>query len=180
MNIAFDLDGVIYPWHEAVHTYLRTQYGESVPAFEELWKDPYKYFSEEKWKFIATIPLLYSTRFPRPDIVLFLQELDRKGHTLYYITNRNLDLELTTLMYLNSYNFPQTNNLIHTSDKVQYIRILELDVIVDDRPELLEKFSSICTTYGVSQPYNKSKREYLESIGVIFVPAVECLRDILC
>jgi len=180
MNIIFDLDGVLYPWHDAVYTYLRVEGGDSLPSFNVLWKDPYKYIKKEKWDFIATIPLLYSTILPKKEIVAMLKELDAMGHTLYYVTNREQDLERVTRKYLNDYNFPQEFNLIHTKDKDKIIRTLEIDVIVEDKVENLEKFSALCKTIGIEHPWNEEKRGYLESLGIIFIPSAEYVQEILC
>lgn len=179
MNIAFDLDGTLYPWHTAVYNYLRTYNGCPPPSYRDLWLDPHKYMSEEKWAYLASLPTLYSTMMPRKEILTLLRTLDEAGHTLYYITNRKPHLERVTRKYFEDYKFPQSSNLIITKDKEQEVRILEIDIIVEDRPENLEKLAGLCRTIGITQPWNEAKQEYLESLGVLFIPLVECLKDIL-
>lgn len=179
MNIGFDLDGVIYPWHTAVYNYLVENKQEPVPSFRELWLDPYSYLSEEKWDYLASLPTLYSVIMPRKSILDMLNELDKAGHTIYYITNREKDLHRITEKYLDDYKFPQASNLIMTKEKDKVVRTMELDVIVEDKPKNLEKLASLCRTIGIAHPWNEDQREYLESLGVLFVPSAESLREVL-
>jgi len=180
MNIAFDMDGVLYPWHDAVYTYLRVEREDEIPEFNLLWKDPYKYVRKERWDFIATIPLLYSTILPKKEILAMLKKLDVENNTLYYVTSRDKDLERVTKKYLDDYSFPQSFNLMHTKDKERIIRNWEIDAIVEDQASNLEKFSGLCKTIGIEHPWNEEKRGYLESLGVLFIPSAEFVGEILC
>ena len=178
-RIGMDIDGVLYPWHTAVYNYLRIYNGCPPPSYRDLWLDPHKYMSEEKWAYIASLPILYSTIFPRKGVLDLLNTQDKAGHTIYYITNRESHLERVTRKYLADHKFPQLSNLILTKDKEQEVRILEIDIFVEDRPKNLEKLAGLCRTIGIIQPWNEAKQEYLESLGVLFIPYVECLNDVL-
>jgi uncharacterized HAD superfamily protein len=179
MNIAFDLDGVLYPWHTAAYNYLKETRKDITASFRDLWAYPYANISKEDWDYLASIPLLYSIMIPTKKILEMLSGLDKEGHTIYYITNRHGDLERITRKYLDDYNFPQAFNLIHTEDKGMVVRTLEIDIIVEDKPKNLESLVGLCRTIGIEQVWNEDKRDYLESLGVLFIPSVECLTEIL-
>lgn len=180
MNIAFDLDGVLYPWHEALYNYLNLTKRSWTPTCWEFYREIDKYVSEDEVEYIRTIPTLYSCFLPSNEMLNMLKILNEAGHTIYYITSRpNDSVKTTTQIYIDKYKFPQSQNLIFSMDKTHEIRILEIDVIVEDRPENLEKFSSLCRTIGISQPWNDRKRDYLESLGVVFIPNVINLPEIL-
>jgi len=179
MNIAFDIDGVLYPWHTAVYNYLlNTKPGFNL-SYEELWDPPFTYFNSNGAEYIASLPLLYLNIVPKRAILSMLNTLSDSGHTLYYITYRPDNVHRVTRKYLEDYKFPQYSNLTFDKDKGKMARILEIDVFIEDRPENLEQLSVLCRTIGISHPWNEGKREYLESLGVLFIPSVECLVDIL-
>jgi uncharacterized HAD superfamily protein len=180
MNIGLDLDGVIYDWHHAVYTYLVTNKKNWSVSEEELWRDPYKYLPESEWSYIALLPTLYYTIIPSEKILQTIRNLDSEKNNIYYITNRySEDVKRVTEKYLKDYSFPQAGNLIFTDDKSQMARILEIDVFVEDKPKNLESLVGLCRTIGIEQLWNEKEREYLESLGVLFIPSIECLEEIL-
>ena len=126
MNIAFDLDGVLYPWHKSVYDYL-TRLPNSLTRgknYHEFWEDPYTEITEKEWSYYASLPILYTNMIPSKPMLDMLRKLDSEGHTLYYITNRIPDLARITEQYLNNYKFPQAENLILSEDKAKEVRIL--------------------------------------------------------
>jgi len=129
-NIAFDLDGVLYNWHLAAHTYLRVYKGIK-ESFEEFWRNPFELLSVDEIKYIATVPELYEKFIPSKDLLDMLHNLSEE-YTLYYLTNRPISVENLTSRWLKRYGFPQDDNLIFTTDKGKYIRLLEIDLIAED------------------------------------------------
>lgn len=180
MNIGFDLDGVLYPWHEAVTQYLEIYKKNLNVSYKDLWSDPYKYLSEEEWDYLASIPTVYETHVPQQKALDLLNKLDKEGHSIFYITHRwSSDVMRVTERYLSKYNFPQRNNLISTKDKGQAVRSHEIDLFVEDKPETLEELSGLCKVIGISHLWNEVKRPYLESLGVLFLPSVEALGEVI-
>jgi uncharacterized HAD superfamily protein len=179
MNIAFDLDGVLYDWHTAVYNYLKNTNKNFTASFRELWTAPYANITEKDWEYFANLPTLYAVMIPKKTILAMLNTLNDAGHTLYYITNRTDDLERVTRKYLDDYKFPQAFNLIHTDDKGMVVRTLEIDVIVEDKTENLESLAGLCRTIGIERIWNEADRPYLESLGVLFIPSAECVGEIL-
>jgi uncharacterized HAD superfamily protein len=179
MNIAFDLDGVLYDWHKAVELYLRTTKKDWNVSHRDLWERPHEFLTEGEWDYIASLSPLYYTEFPNPKVLDYVKYLDSEGATIYYVTNRIPDLEYVTKKYLQDYGFPQSGNLVFTKDKGQVARIHEIDVFVEDKPSNLEALSGLCRVIGIKQIWNEEKREYLESLGVLFLPSAECLKDVL-
>jgi uncharacterized HAD superfamily protein len=155
MNIAFDLDGVLYPWHRVIYNYIRENYKDFSATYTELWSNPYSFFTPEWWSYIASVPLMYQSAIPDKDIVDMLQKLDEEGHTIYYVTNREKELERVTRWFLETYNFPQAGNLIITKEKDHTVRTLEIDIFVEDKPTNLEMLSPLCKTLGIEHPWNE-------------------------
>lgn len=186
MNIAFDLDGVLYPWQEAVFSYLSELGKTKGKSFSELWKNPYDIGDEKFWEYIASLHILYQKFIPRTAVLSLLNDISDKGHTIFYITGRpaskegkSTDLRFITELYLTKYGFPQTGNLIFSKDKASRARELEIDVFVEDHPEILKTLPNVCSTIGIMRPYNTEREEELTSCGVFFIPRVECLREVL-
>ena len=179
MNIAFDLDGVLYPWHTAVYNHLKHTQKDFNLSFNELWTPPFSYYTEEQWKYTASIPLLYGNMIPKKEILDMLNYLDKEGHTLYYVTFRPEDVQRVTIKYLDDYKFPQSSNLIFEPDKGKAARMLEIDVFIEDKSSNLEKLVSLCRTIGIAHPWNADKQAYLESLGVLFLPSADKVKEVL-
>jgi len=152
MNIGFDLDGVLYDWHDVVYTYCVNNEGYA-GSKSEFWKDYQDFPLDRKLNFERTTTF-FSKKIPSKRVVDFLIEL-AKDNTLFYITSRKEDVKLTTELYLERYNFPDRDNLFFTDDKVTHIKLLDIEVFVDDLPSHLDSIGNSATTYLIRQPWNE-------------------------
>lgn len=166
MNIAFDLDGVLYNWHRAIYSYLLEQ-GKSIPGYDELWQRFDKIFTNEEICFLLSLPTLYEKMFPEKGLIKYLQSLSSNGHNIYYITSRRKELETTTELYLERHKFPQTRNLIFSADKDKYARLLEIDVFVEDQYKYAEKLKNVCKVIMRRQPWNIQYENEFDYIDII-------------
>jgi hypothetical protein len=171
MNIGFDLDGVLYKWHEALYTYLICFKNVKVP-YEEFWSDTnlkngYLTYGEDCWYNWTRLPTLVSCESPKPTHVKFLNNLAKK-HEIYYITHRPEEVHLSTLLWIKKSGFPYPENVLFPqmgSDKTFEIRQYEIGVYVDDRDKIVRKMQGLTNAYLVMQPWNESGRDGLNCIS---------------
>jgi len=164
--IGIDLDGVLYRWHLAVYSYLKEQ-GRKLPEYSEFWAQFDKILPEKEIDFLLELPLLYEKMFPEKGLVEYLWKLSNLGHTIYYITARHKEVETTTELYLERYYFPQVRNLIFSKDKDKYVRLLEIDIFVEDQYKYAEKLRNLCKVILRRQPWNEMYEDEFEFIDKI-------------
>jgi uncharacterized HAD superfamily protein len=166
MIIAFDIDGVLYKWQKAAYSYLKEQ-NRTVPEYAEFWKHADTILSKEELDFLLDLPLLYEKMLPEKGLVEYLQQLSSNGHTIYYITSRHQVIENTTELYLERYNFPQRKNLIISSEKDKYARLLEIDIFVEDQYKYASKLKDVCKVILRRQPWNEQYKKEFDFIDTI-------------
>lgn len=97
---------------------------------------------------------------PYPNALEVLQELDRQGHEIYYITARPKEHCGRTREWLIENGFPVQPGRFHCgmddTEKVHLIRELGLDYYFDDKPTVLETLSDLpLQVYARDQLYNR-------------------------
>lgn len=163
MKIGLDIDGVIYPWQEELYRYFQENKGYS-GTYREFWLDYSHTLTESQWRFYVSIPFLYSSTTPRKDVTDTLPKLAELGE-IYYITHRSPDLLHTTQKFLNLIDAPFRSNLVLTSDKPTYIRLLNIDYFLDDRTEVVKELEGITTAYLFRQVHNLNSRDGFNTVG---------------
>jgi hypothetical protein len=181
-NIGFDLDGVLYRWHQSLYTYLVVY--EKLPlSYEAFWSDANLvdgYLTRQKsfhnW---TRMPDLVSNMAPKRKHVEFLNKLSEK-YGIYYLTHRPEEVHFSTRLWLEKWKFPQVENLIFPemgSDKTYEIRKFEIGLYADDREGIAKATNKITNTYLVKQPWNTTGREGLKCITDIL--ELETLENLL-
>lgn len=104
--------------------------------------------------------IYYSSCPPFPYAVETLQELDRQGHEIYYITARTKEHGMRTMKWLLDHGFPVEENRFYygmdDSEKVHIIEKLGLDFYFDDKPAVLETLSDLpLKVYAKDTSYNR-------------------------
>lgn len=160
--LGLDLDGVIYPWHEAVLTYYEMYEGYT-GSYTEFWGEFYKQITPSKWEYLTGIDYFYSCKIPGADTMEFLRKV-AEHFEIYYITSRPAEVALTTEQYLRRFDFPFCSNLIITEDKSRFARLYGLRYFIDDQPKNLEPLSKVTEVAMMSQPYN---RDYSNKYRVV-------------
>jgi len=155
--LGLDLDGVIYPWHEAVYEYFRL-YKNYTGSFNKLWEVDYLSFTKTDWEFLTNIDYLYSCMMPTPECTNFLNKVKYR-FDIYYITGRPNSVKTTTELFLKRYKFPFRENLIFTEDKANTCRRLQIDYYIEDLPVNMKVLSKIANTIMIARPYNKEYRD---------------------
>ena len=154
MNIGFDLDGVLYPWHESLHEYLVNYHGLELD-FENFWKNYNRISSEKVMRELVLIRHLYDNKSILPEHVEMLNELS-VNNTLFYITSRNeKELRHVTEKNLKRCNVPQRDNLFFSHNKAIEVSLYEIDFFVDDLPHHIQRLLGYTTPILVRTPYNE-------------------------
>lgn len=135
----FDLDGVLYPWFEAVYDYLR-EIKKDVKPFVEFWQDAIDNtdgLSETFWNNMCEMEILYS-KFPAKNSdVQTLQELS-KNFDIVYISHRPQNIFQTTHSWLKRYGFPNPDNLcLTTLPKDLIVRKYNCYYYIEDKGKIL-------------------------------------------
>jgi uncharacterized HAD superfamily protein len=89
-----------------------------------------------------------------------LQELERDGHEIYYITARKAEHGERTKKWMIENGFPVKDDHFYCGmkdhEKIDTIRKLELDYYFDDKPAVLETLLDIPTkVYAIDNSYNR-------------------------
>ncbi len=165
-SVGIDLDGVIYPWIEAVCTYFRL-YKKYEGTDYNFIKNLDKYITQEDWNYIVTLQDLYSRFSPGFRLLSFLQRLSEK-YNIFYITSRPQETRMVTEKYFRDYKFPQKDNLIFSKDKDTYARLLGLQYFIEDSVSNAEKLNNVCVTFLIKTPYNENYSGNVKMIDNIY------------
>lgn len=153
-NIGYDLDGVLYDYHRALYTEL-VIYDKLEQSFYEFWHHGYKtYKSEAWWENTIQLQHIYGTQPPKQGVVELLKD-QAKRHTIYYVTNRPLAVELATRNWLRRYDFPYQENLIFCTDKRPVVLEKNISIFMEDRLHNAEQLNDICELYLVRTHANE-------------------------
>lgn len=111
------------------------------------------------WK--SSLDELYYSECPiYPGAVEVLQQLDKEGHEIFYITARDAAHAAETENWLKSQGFPVEDGRFYCGmkdqEKFEIIKNLELDYYFDDKPAVIETLSRDSLTVIVrDQSYNR-------------------------
>lgn len=158
-RIGFDIDGVIYPWHEIV---LEAAKAEGLLEISTQSGDLFAYPEEDgllfNWskfardRLVAT-PEHYMQPLPRQskDVLDKLSE----HFELFYVTARSGELEYPTFRWAEENNLPQRKNLfVSNGPKAEIIIGRDIQVFIEDRPKYAEELAPFCEMIILSQPWN--------------------------
>jgi uncharacterized HAD superfamily protein len=173
-SISFDLDGILYPWVGFAFEYaLENHYipiDETVENFilhEEL-------HSSIFWDNIVRLPFLYYKSPMKKEYVELLNKFYRNNWTIYYLTNRPMEVYNTTYSWLLNSRAPQLKNLYFTDKKSSIIRYKEIDYHIDDRSHCIEDVRNFVTkSFLVNTFYNKDYKEPSNCVRINNILEVE-------
>lgn len=168
MKFGFDIDDTLINLREhAFHIYnKKLNQSVSLDVFHSLHTleihEAFGLSKEEGSKlwFNLEDEIYYSSCPPFPDAVETLQELDRQGHEIYYITARKKKHGERTLNWLKENDFPVNENRFYygmdDTEKVHIIEKLGLDYYFDDKPAVLETLSNLpVQVFAKDTSYNR-------------------------
>lgn len=168
MKLGFDIDDTLISLREhAFHIY-KKKLGKAVDiaAFHALDKvNIHEIFdlTEEQGKhmWISSMEEIYFTDCPPyPAAIETLQELDKQGHEIYYITARPKIHGERTMQWMIDKGFPVRDGRffygMQDEEKIHIIKELNLDYYFDDKPAVLNTLDQdTLKVYVKDQSYNR-------------------------
>ncbi len=168
MKLGFDIDDTLISLREhAFHIY-KKKLGKKVDiaAFHALDKvNIHEIFdlTEEQGKhmWISSMEEIYFTDCPPyPAAIETLQELDKQGHEIYYITARPKIHGERTMQWMIDKGFPVRDGRffygMQDEEKIHIIKELNLDYYFDDKPAVLNTLDrDTLKVYVKDQSYNR-------------------------
>ncbi len=168
MKLGFDIDDTLINLREhAFHIYNKNlQQTIPIEVFYEIKKvEIHEAFGltasqgSNMWK--NSLEEIYFTSCPPyPDAIEILQELNEKGHEIYYITARPKSYGERTKQWMKDQGFPVREDRffcgMKDEEKVDIIRTCHLDYYFDDKPDVLNTLSNEkLNVFVKNQPYNQ-------------------------
>lgn len=168
MKFGFDVDDTLISLREYAFHYYKSELGKEVAidVFHSLDRvEIHEAFGmtdqegKEMWN--SSLDYIYYTDCPAyPGAVQVLQQLDAKGHEIYYITARPAKHGEDTKAWLKKQGFPLRDDHFHCGmkddEKVRVIEELGLDYYFDDKPEVLETLAHDgLNVFVKDQSYNR-------------------------
>lgn len=169
MKIGFDIDDTLINLREyAFHIY-NDKLKKQVPidVFHRLERleihEPFELTDEQgKNMWHSSLEEIYFTSCPPfPNAVETLQDLDKRGHHIYYITSRPKEYGKRTLEWMKTQGFPVAEERffygMKDHEKIRFIEKADLDYYFDDKPDVLDTLgkSGKTTVVVKDQSYNR-------------------------
>lgn len=167
VRIGFDVDGVLYGWHERVYEYMKSAYGfrgTMGKLFVDL-NNP-KIYGEGFIKQIVEKKEFYSGA-PYKLAVSFLEELAR-DYELHYITARPLPTTTLTKAWFKEWKFPyQENVVVVTGDKSAEVLERRLTYYVEDRDKYALELKDLTKIILVRKPWNEHIQDQFDCVDSV-------------
>jgi len=167
VQIGFDVDGVLYPWHERVYDYMTRNYGfrgTLGQLFVDL-NNPRRYDPG----FIKQI--VEKKEFYRGEpyklVVSFLEEL-AKDYELHYITARPLQTSVATKAWFKEHKFPYLENVVVVEDsKSKEILERRIAYYIEDRVKHALELKDLTNIILVRKPWNEKIQDQFPCMNSI-------------
>lgn len=170
MNLGFDLDGVLYPWHEKVWSELNIS-GLIESTFNEFWDKEWLIMREEKsilFMNFVNDPLMYSCMSPYYGARSLLKTLKESGHTIWYVTQRSKHLDFTTRQWVRHWKLPFEDNVVRVEGSKRLTIIeKEIDFFVDDAIRHAQDLKDFTKVILINRPYNKEIQKDFDSVDSV-------------
>lgn len=168
MNLGFDLDGVLYPWHERVWRDM-VQRKHISSSFTEFWDEEWLVMKDERRTLFMNYvndPLMYSSSPPYYEVDSLLKGWSKDGHKIWYVTQRADHLDYTTKSWIKRWKFPSPENLIRVAESKKLpIVTNEIDLFVEDAKRHAEELDGFTKVILVKRPYNKDIQDDFTTIN---------------
>lgn len=168
MKFGFDIDDTLINLREHAFQIYNKKLNKNVPigVFQNLNRveihEPFGLTDEqgkEMWNNTLE-EIYYTTCPPFPNAIETLQNLDKLGHEIYYITSRPKEHGERTKEWMKEQGFPVKDERffygMQDREKVQIIKQLKLDYYFDDKPEVLNTLlNESINVIVMDQSYNR-------------------------
>lgn len=162
-TLGFDLDGVIYPWHDAVYNYVTTHMGVT-ETFENFWTEFDANYTDIWRQNILDTLHLYANIVPKPRHLLLLHELSKRYRIIYITARDEIKLGWVTHNYLKRYNYPNYEEVYFSKFKRPIIIEQEVDFFVEDKKSHVQELIGFTDLILMKTIYNKDIWDVVSTI----------------
>jgi uncharacterized HAD superfamily protein len=173
-RLGFDLDGVLYPWHEVIYNYMKYEH-KMETSYADFWKDVTNGMIMD-WKngmgkFWLENNLFLVQRDIKPAYLDLIYQLS-EHYDIYYITSRVKTGHNATKYWFKRNKIPFIDNLYFASgEKLPLLLQHEIDIFVEDRVLHILELRNHTRAIMVRQPWNEELWDEVETIdSVIQLP----------
>lgn len=173
-RLGFDLDGVLYPWHEIIYDYMVQEQNLNM-NYKTFWKEVTKGMLMD-WdnglgKFWLENNEFLTKRDIKPEYLATIRQLSA-FFDIYYITSRVKIGWNTTKYWFRHNRIPFIDNLYFAnSEKLPLILQNDIDIFVEDRVKHILELKNYTRVIMVCQPWNEELQDEVETIySVVQLP----------
>jgi uncharacterized HAD superfamily protein len=167
MLIGFDIDGIIYNYHQALYDEMVAMFGLT-DDYDTFWTKTMPSYSKFKQDNLTSIEHIYANMPPSKEIIDTVKYFAKKFGEVFYVTARPESCRFVTYNSMKNWGFPCLENLyIVGKQKDQQVKKLHLDIFVEDRDKHALELKDICKVYLVKKPWNVSIQEQFSCIDSI-------------
>lgn len=165
-KIGFDLDGVLYPWHEIVYEYYKLN-NKTKSDYDTFWTVSVPNFNKLELDFLLNTEILYGSACIRKPVLSLLCTLS-KLYEIFYVTARTENLRLVTESWLRRNHLPSKKNLyMGNIAKKDVVEKLGIDYFVEDRLHIAEELSERCKkVFLIDKPWNKGTDKFIRLYNI--------------
>ena len=166
-RLGFDVDGVLYPWHEIIYNYMKYEEKET-RDFTTFWKDTVEMdYTTGMGKFWLENSLFLTQRDIKPEILETLNYLT-EFYDIYYVTSRPKDNWSITDYWFRRNKLPQVDNLYCVDDgKLSTVLANEIDIYVEDRIKHVLELKNHTQIILIRQPWNEEIWDEISTIDSV-------------
>jgi uncharacterized HAD superfamily protein len=170
LRLGFDVDGVLYPWHEIIYNYMKYEH-KMKKSYSEFWKEvttsKITDWNNGMEKFWLENNLFLVQRDIRPDILDTLNYLT-EVFDIYYVTSRIKTNWSATKYWFKRNKLPQIDNLYMVEgEKLPTILSNEIDFFVEDRIKHVLELKNHTEVILVRQPWNEEIWDEIPTIDSV-------------
>lgn len=155
-RVGFDLDGVLYPWHELVYYHLTKEEIIKDVSFSDFWVNVDKFISSQLLYSFTVDPVFMSYAHPDIDDHKTIVSL-AKNYEIFYITARVPEVAIATRNWIKYHKFPYPENVFVVQEKkLEEIKRNNIRYFVEDRAEYALELRDFCKVFLVKKPWNES------------------------
>jgi hypothetical protein len=174
MKIGFDVDGVLYDWHEVIYDYA-VRFENYRDTYEKYWYD-FGHGNRSKIyvDYIVKNPTFVTKVAIDPKIKQMLWDLS-KEHEIFYVTARPKEIVRATHRWFKDSDVPYMENVFIATndDKVPFIIEHGIELFIDDRDKYITALEPYTRVIVVRKPWNKFLWDTYTNVGsVLEIPNI--------
>lgn len=170
-KIGFDIDGVLYDWHNIVVNELigedKLEKGTTIADFFNVPDGIIHRWHKVDQDRLTHNPMYYIRPFLMEGAketlleLSMIHRLERVSLEIFYVTSRPIEIADATKAWVRGMGLPFRDNVyVVDGGKKATVELLGLDYFVEDRPKHIEELKDITTVFVYDRPWNKDVKVF--------------------